>query len=99
MHLFLFIAFHGSIICSDKLISDSCINFLINMLCEVKFSHGEHIIVKIDDKTVVDYIETNDFKPAPGQTDHFLSSGTFALQGHNPNSEVHFKNIMVKVPD
>jgi hypothetical protein len=28
-----------------------------------------------------------------------FSSGTFALQGHDPNSEVHFKNIMVKVAD
>ena len=60
---------------------------------------GKHIVVKINDKTVVDYTEPNDFKPAPEQTGHFLSSGTFALQGHDPNSEVHFKNIMVKVPD
>jgi len=60
---------------------------------------GKHIVVKINDKTVVDYTEPVDFKPAPGQTDHFLSSGTFALQGHDPNSEVHFKNIMVKVAD
>src|SRR4249920_1898722 len=60
---------------------------------------GKHIIVKINDKTVVDYTEPNDFKPAPDQEGHFLSSGTFALQGHDPNSEVHFKNIMVKVPD
>ena len=58
---------------------------------------GKHVVVKINDKTVVDYTEPSDFKPAPGQTNHFLSSGTFALQGHDPNSEVHFKNIMVKV--
>jgi hypothetical protein len=25
-----------------------------------------------------------------------LSSGTFALQGHDPKSKVYFKNIMVK---
>ena len=25
-----------------------------------------------------------------------LGSGTFALQGHDPGSEAHFKNIMVK---
>jgi hypothetical protein len=60
---------------------------------------GKHVTVKINDKTVVEYTEPEDFKPAPGQTDHFLSSGTFALQGHDPNSEVHFKNIMVKVSD
>ncbi len=60
---------------------------------------GKHILVKINNKTVVDYTEPSDFKPAPGQTGHFLSSGTFALQGHDPNSEVHFKNVLVKVPE
>ena len=60
---------------------------------------GKHVVVKINDKTVVDYTEPDNFKPASGQTDHFLSSGTFALQGHDPKSEVHFKNIMVKVLD
>jgi hypothetical protein len=58
---------------------------------------GKHVIIKINDKTVVDYTEPQDYKPAPGQTGHFLSSGTFALQGHDPKSEVHFKNIMVKL--
>ncbi|HEY4967146.1 MAG TPA: DUF1080 domain-containing protein [Puia sp.] len=60
---------------------------------------GKHVVVKLNDKTVVDYTEPADFKPALGQTNHFLSSGTFALQGHDPNSEVHFKNIQVKVLD
>ncbi len=60
---------------------------------------GKHVIIKINDKTVVDYTEPADYKPEPGQTNHFLSSGTFALQGHDPKSEVHFKNIMVKVLD
>ena len=60
---------------------------------------GKHVIIKINEKTVVDYTEPADFKPEPGQTNHFLSSGTFALQGHDPKSEVHFKNIMVKVLD
>jgi hypothetical protein len=60
---------------------------------------GKHVIIKINDKTVVDYTEPEDYKPAPGQKGHFLSSGTFALQGHDPKSEVHFRNIMVKVPD
>jgi hypothetical protein len=60
---------------------------------------GNHVTVKINDKTVVDYTEPDNFKPTPGQEGHILSSGTFALQGHDPNSEVHFKNIMVKVLD
>ena len=60
---------------------------------------GKHVVVKLNDKTVVDYTEPENYKPAEGQKGHFLSSGTFALQGHDPKSEVHFKNIMVKVAD
>ena len=60
---------------------------------------GKHVVVKLNDKIVVDYTEPDNFKPAPGQKAHILASGTFALQGHDPKSEVHFKNIMVKVAD
>jgi hypothetical protein len=38
--------------------------------------------------------------PSRQQAKKILSSGTFALQGHDPGSTVHFKNIKVKVlPD
>ena len=58
---------------------------------------GKHITVKLNDRTVVDYTEPENFKPTAAEPGHYLSSGTFALQGHDPNSEVHFKNVMVKV--
>jgi hypothetical protein len=56
---------------------------------------GKRVIVKINDKTVVDYTEPDDFKPTknPGRR---ISSGTFALQGHDPGSTVFYRNIMVK---
>ena len=56
---------------------------------------GKHVIVKIDGNTVVDYVEPDDvsFPDRPGRK---LSSGTFALQGHDPGSIVYYKNIMVK---
>jgi len=61
---------------------------------------GKHVIVKINDKTVVDYTEPDNVKREAGSEGRVLSSGTFALQGHDPNSKVYFKNIMVKVlPD
>ncbi|HEV8508745.1 MAG TPA: DUF1080 domain-containing protein [Chitinophagaceae bacterium] len=61
---------------------------------------GKHVTVKIDDKTVVDYTEPDNVKRDAGSEGRVLSSGTFALQGHDPNSKVYFKNIMVKVlPD
>src|SRR5689334_10200506 len=61
---------------------------------------GKRIVIKINDKTVVDYTEPENPKRAKGDEGRILSSGTFALQGHDPNSKVYFKNIMVKpLPD
>ncbi len=56
---------------------------------------GKHITIKVDGKTVVDYTEPEKVvrEDWPGRK---LSSGTFALQGHDPKSIVYFKNIMVK---
>jgi hypothetical protein len=55
---------------------------------------GRHVIVKINDKTVVDYEQPAD-KAQPA-----LSEGTFALQAHDPGSTVYFRNIRVKrLPD
>jgi len=60
---------------------------------------GKHIVTKVDGKTLVDWTEPEGFdaKAFPGRkVDH----GTFALQGHDPKSEVHFRNIRVKpLPD
>jgi len=57
---------------------------------------GKNVTVKIDGKTVVDYTEADDvnFKGWPGRR---LSSGTFAIQAHDPKSLVYFKDIKVKV--
>ena len=57
---------------------------------------GKRVIIKINDKTVVDYTETGNVKREAGSEQRVISSGTFALQGHDPNSKVYFKNIMVK---
>lgn len=55
----------------------------------------KHIIIKLNDKTVVDYTEPPDvnYKGHPGRK---IASGTFCLQGHDPKSIVYFKNIQVK---
>jgi hypothetical protein len=53
---------------------------------------GNKITVKVDGKTINEYTV-----PAEGGK---LSSGTFALQGHDPKSKVLYKDIMVKpLPD
>jgi hypothetical protein len=53
---------------------------------------GKHIVVRIDGKTVSDYTEPADLQ----RRDRQLSSGTFALQAHDPKSKVYFRNLSVK---
>ena len=61
---------------------------------------GKRVIIKLNDNTVVDYTEPADVKREAGNEGRIISSGTFALQGHDPNSKVYFKNIMVRpLPD
>ena len=57
---------------------------------------GKRVIVKLNDKVVLDYTELENVKRSEGDEQRVLSSGTFALQGHDPNSLTFFKNIMVK---
>jgi Domain of Unknown Function (DUF1080) len=61
---------------------------------------GKRIVIKINEKTVVDYTEPENVQRPKGQEGRVLSGGTFALQGHDPNSLVYFKNILVRpLPD
>ncbi|HWB26427.1 MAG TPA: DUF1080 domain-containing protein [Chitinophagaceae bacterium] len=57
---------------------------------------GKRIIVKLNNMVVVDYTEPANPLRSKDEAGRVLSSGTFALQGHDPKSKVYFKNIMVK---
>jgi hypothetical protein len=59
---------------------------------------GKRVIIKLNDRIVVDYTEPENVTQIRGTDDplRVISSGTFALQGHDPKSIVYFKNIMVK---
>lgn len=57
---------------------------------------GNRIIVKINDIVVVDYTQPEKPKRNDGEKNRILKSGTFALQGHDPGSIVHYKDIMVR---
>jgi hypothetical protein len=59
----------------------------------------KHVTVKINDRVVVEYEEPQDVQRPDDMKDRKLSSGTFAIQGHDPKSKVYFKNIMVKPLD
>ncbi|MEJ7588722.1 MAG: DUF1080 domain-containing protein [Ferruginibacter sp.] len=61
---------------------------------------GKRVVIKINDKTVVDYTEPENLKREGNDSLRRVSSGTFALQGHDPKSKVFYRNLMVKVlPD
>lgn len=53
---------------------------------------GKKITIRINDRTVVEYTEPDDVTRPLRR----LSSGTFALQGHDPGSIVHYRNIQVR---
>jgi hypothetical protein len=55
-----------------------------------------HITIKVNDEVVVDYEEPKDQKAFSEEFERRLGKGTFALQAHDPESTVYFKNIRVK---
>jgi hypothetical protein len=57
---------------------------------------GKHVITKVNDKVISDYTEEPNPVRNPDQKLRLITHGTFALQGHDPGSEVHYKNILVK---
>ena len=57
---------------------------------------GKRVIIKINDKVVVDYTEPENVQRPADMAGRIISNGTFALQGHDPKSKVYFKNIMVR---
>lgn len=57
---------------------------------------GKRVQIKVNGKTLVDYTEPKGKQPEPGGFERVIGEGTFALQAHDPNSKVYFKNIRVK---
>jgi len=57
---------------------------------------GKHVTTSVNGKTIVDYTEPDNAERPADMKDRLISSGTFALQGHDPKSKVFVKNIMVK---
>ena len=58
---------------------------------------GKKVIVKVNGKVTTDYTEPENPERDPSMKDRLISSGTIALQGHDPGSEVHFRSIKIKV--
>ncbi len=57
---------------------------------------GKNVVIKVNGKVTADYTEPEHPERGEGFEGRLLKSGTFALQGHDPGSEVHFRSIEVK---
>jgi len=56
---------------------------------------GNHVVTKVNDRIIVEWTQPDGFVPPKGHPGRIIDHGTFALQGHDPKSETHFKNIFV----
>jgi type 1 glutamine amidotransferase len=57
---------------------------------------GKHIVIKVNGKTTVDWTEPEGWTPPSNMSGRKLSSGTFALQGHDPKSVIFYRSVKVK---
>ena len=60
---------------------------------------NKNIKISVNDKLLVDYTEPENAVRDKGMEGRLLSSGTIALQGHDPKSKVLYKNIKLKLLD
>ena len=58
---------------------------------------GKQIVLKVNGQTTVDYTEPENPERPKGREGRVLSHGQIALQAHDPNSTVCYRNIRVKV--
>ena len=61
---------------------------------------GDRVRVLLNGEQVVDYTEPANAERPQDMAGRLLSHGTVALQGHDPGSQVHYRNIMIRIlPD
>lgn len=60
---------------------------------------GRRIVLKVNGRTLVDYTEPEGQEAFSQDFERRLGEGTFALQAHDPNSKVYFRNLRVKKLD
>lgn len=57
---------------------------------------GRHILIKVNGKTMVDYTEPEGKEAFSKDFERRLGQGTIALQAHDPDSQVFFRNLRVR---
>ena len=58
---------------------------------------GDHVIVKLNGKTVMEYEESKDENRPANAGNKRIDKGTFAIQAHDPESVIYYRSIKVKV--
>lgn len=58
--------------------------------------HDNTVTIKLNGKEVVNWTQPADWNGGREGPGRVISHGTIALQGHDPNSTVHYKNIRIK---
>lgn len=59
---------------------------------------GKRIVVKVNGEVTADYTEPENAERPDNMKGRRLSSGTVAIQGHDPESVIYYKNVMVRLP-
>jgi hypothetical protein len=59
---------------------------------------GRRVTTRIDGQPIIDYTEEPNPPRKKGLEQRLLGSGTFALQGHDPESEVWYRRVRVRKP-
>lgn len=58
---------------------------------------GKRIQIRVNGETTVDYTEPEGGPTSPGFAGRKLGEGTFGIQAHDPDSEIHYARFAVKV--
>ena len=59
---------------------------------------GKQVTIKVNGETVNQFTETEATTAPADRPDRRFSSGTIALQAHDPGSTVYYRNIRIKLP-
>jgi Domain of Unknown Function (DUF1080) len=57
---------------------------------------GDTITIRVNDKQVVQWTQPKEWAGSPDFAKRVMMPGTIALQAHDPNSTVYYKNIRIK---
>src|ERR1044071_4436800 len=59
----------------------------------------KHVVVKMNGKVTCDWTQPEGFIPPKGHEGRIISSGTIAIQGHDPGSKILYRTIKIKPLD